>query len=268
MAWLGLCLLGVEAWGADIDSRVRLSDALLAEARGDIETALARYTELSRTLPDDDPTLSEALYWMGHALYMLGRVEEAREALQDGIRNGHCQRCRDLREMIDLEEAAITTLPVRWTFEGPHGLFHPWRMAALGGRSIRIASRPDTNPALEWRTSPRPEEPDHLKLALRQPTPAPALLRVSVLSKDGDSLLDVVAEDDRGQRYALLAPRPLPRGELRTIEVALKELVPLDPAPSARSLDASRLVWLSLVDRTGMRAGGANTLWIDDFELR
>lgn len=257
-------LAPIRAGAGEIDSRVRLSEALLTESRGDLSSAIAQYTELSRTLPSDDPALPEALYWLGHALYALGREGEAKAPLLEGIRTGQCVRCRDLLETIALEASAITRIPVLWTFDGPHGLVHPWRVQDLDGGS-RVTTRPGADPALEWRTSPHPDEPDCLVVSLKDPSPPPKELHLSVLSANSDSMLDINAEDDRGHRFALSSPILVPRGELRKVGVPLSALLPLDGAPP---LDPARAVWISIVDRTGMRAGGNNTLWIDDFELR
>jgi hypothetical protein len=258
-------MLAAHSEAAELDARMSLSDALLLEARGDLPHAVALYTLLSSTLPDDDPSLPEVLYWLGHGLYELGRVEDARRVLRDGVRH-NCMSCRDMLEILEIEQASIRTTPVRWTFEGTHGLFHPWRAQAVGGRSIRIVTHPGADPALEWRTTPRPDEPDRLMMGLQDPSPSPSTLRVSILALDGDLMLDVVGEDDRGRRYALAEPLTVTRGDPHDLVVALSSLAPLDP--QGPPLDPGHLVSLSLVDRTGMRAGGENTLWIDDFELR
>lgn len=261
MIWL--CAIP-SAFGGDLDSRVRLSDALLAESRGDITGALAQYTELSRTLPNDDPTLPEALYWLGHGLYELGRVVEARASLLEGIRTGHCVRCRDLLEVLEIEAAAVTKIPVLWTFDGPHGLIHPWRVQDQEG-GTSVVTRPGKDPELEWRTSPQSDESDRLVVGLRNPSPPPEMLRVSVLSMSSEAMFDVVAEDDRGYHFALPGPIVVPQGEIRKITVPFASLLPTD---GTEPLETTHLVWVSLVDRTGMRGVGKNTLWIDDFELR
>jgi hypothetical protein len=257
-------MLAQSSDAAELDARMSLSDALLLEARGDLPRAVALYTLLSSTLPDDDPNLPEVLYWLGHGLYELGRVEDARRVLRDGVRH-NCMSCRDMLESLEIEQASLRTTPILWTFEDSHGLFHPWRAQAVGGRSIRIVSGPGTDPALEWRTTPRPDEPDRLMMGLRNPSPPPSALRVSVLPVDGDVMLDVVCEDDQGRRYALPGPMTVTQGDIHELVVPLSSLVPLDP--QGPPLNPGRLVSLSLVDRTGMRAGG-NTLWVDDFELR
>jgi hypothetical protein len=267
--WAGASVL----WGilatpgeaAELDGRISLSDALLLEARGELPRAVALYTLLSSTLPDEDPSLPEVLFWLGRGLNELGRVDDARRVLRDGVRH-NCMRCRDMLEMLELEQASIQTTPTLWTFEGPHGLFHPWRAQAVGGRSIRIVTRPGADPVLEWRTTPRPDEPDRLMVGLHDPSPPPSTLRVSILATEDDVMLDLVGEDDQGRRYALPGPMTVTQGNLHELVIPLASLVPLDP--QGPPLASGHLVWLELVDRTGMRAGGENTLWLDDFELR
>jgi hypothetical protein len=251
------------AQAEELDSRIQLYDALLAEVHGEVETAVARYTELSRTLSDEDPTLSESLYWLGHGLYDLGRVDDARQALRDGIRNGTCPRCRDLLGVIDIESSAITSVPVEWTFhDATHGLFHPWRVQELG--SIQVAPAPWGDPGLQWTTIARPGEPDRLVVGFRDPSPAPESVRFVVVSTDLVAWIDVVAEDDHGRTFALEGPIAASRGVARRIAVPFSQLVPTDKGPP---LDTRHLVLLSIVDRTASRSSGTNRLWIDDFEV-
>jgi hypothetical protein len=257
-------LFAVPAYAQELDSRIRLYDALLADVHGDLESAVGRYTHLSRTLSDQDPTLSESLYWLGHGLYDLGRIDEAREALKEGIRSGTCPRCRDLLGVIDIEDAAITTVPVEWTFEDmAHGLFHPWRVQELG--SIEVTPAPWGDAGLLWTTIARPGEPDRLVVGFRDPDPAPEIVRFVVVSTDLVALIDVVAEDDHGRTFSLQTPLPASRGVARRIPVTLGSLVPTD---GGAPLDTRHLVLLSIVDRTASRSAGTNSLWIDDFEVR
>lgn len=252
------------AHGGELDSRIQLYDALLADVHGDVDTAVTRYTELSRTLSDDDPTLSESLYWLGHGLYDLGRTPEARQALKDGIRSGTCPRCRDLLGVIDIENAAITTVPVSWTFQDQsHGLFHPWRVQELG--SIEVAMAPWGDLGLLWTTIARPGEPDRLVVGFRDPVPPPEVVRFALVSTDLVAWIDVVAEDDHGRTFALESPIAASRGVARRIAVPLGTLHPND---GGVHLDAAHLVMLSIVDRTASRSAGTNRLWIDDFEVR
>ena len=248
----------------ELDNRIEFYDALLADSHGDLDAAVQHYTQLSRTLSDEDPTRSESLYWLGHGLYDLGRTDEARRALLDGIWIGACVRCRDLLEVIEVEDAAITTVPVSWDFHGgTHGLFHPWRVQELG--SIRVASAPWGDLGLEWETNARPGDPDRLVVGFRDPSPAPQSVRFQVVSSDLMAWIDIVVEDDHGRTFALEDPILAIRGVAKQISVPLAELVPND---GGARLDPSRMVLLSIVDRTASRSAGQNHLWLDDFEIR
>jgi hypothetical protein len=251
-----LLLLATSALAADeTEARRALWDALLAEAgRGDLPGAVQRYRELARTLGAESPTQAEALYWLGHGLYELGRTDEARAALLDGIRSGRCPHCRDLLEEIELEAHSVTEVPTVWTFDGEHGLFHPFPVQDRGG--IRV-----DHGALEWTTIAREREPDRLELGLR--TTAARQVRFTIASATLDALLEVRAEDLTGVSY-VSAPFEVPRGAPKRIVVALDSLVATD----GRELAPSQVARVELVDRTGIRAAGANVLRLDEFEIR
>lgn len=260
-------------WGGpSLASRIQLYDALLVDARGDQAGAVDRYEKLSRTLSDTDPTLADALYWLGLGEWELGRVPEARRALLDGIRTGGCPTCRDLLEAIELDAASITTIPAAIGFEsGNHTVFHPWRVQQLG--SIGVGVGPAGDAALEWTTLARPGDPDRLVIGLRTPTPAPVAFAFDVWSVGLDAVLDVVAEDDDGRQWSLAQPIEVPRGPKTRVWVPLAALVPVAgpaqaDAPPARSVAPAHLVSLSIVDRTALRRSGPNDLWIDDLALK
>ncbi|MEZ4241837.1 MAG: hypothetical protein R3F59_37950 [Myxococcota bacterium] len=164
LAWL----VGA-AWAQAVDTRAQLADALLLESQGDLDGAMTRYQELARTLADTDPVRSEALYWLGHGLWSRGEVDAARAALQDGIRTGECTQCRDLLEVIDIDDKSLHTVPATIDFSsGNQVLFHPWRTP---GGNIEVAPDTHGDPALHWTTMARPGEPDRLVLGLQHPTP-------------------------------------------------------------------------------------------------
>ncbi|MEQ1566700.1 MAG: hypothetical protein ABMA64_13750 [Myxococcota bacterium] len=256
-------LVGVaSAWAGDLDTRVSLYEGLLDGARGDTELAVARYTELSRTLPDDDRSLGDALYWLGHGMYDLGRTEDARQALIDGIRTGTCSKCRDLLERLELDQSAVTTTPTLWSFEaGNPSIFHPWRVQEET-RRIAVAAGPDGDAALAWTTEARLGDPDLLVIGLRDPTPPPESLRFDVRSDLLDAAIGTVVEDVHGRRFTTGAPSVVLHGTSRRMVVPFASLVPLDDGPP---LDPSELVLVSIVDRT---RSGVNRLWLDDVEIR
>ena len=256
LLWLLAPALADEA-----DARRALWDALLTEAeRGDVAGAVQRFQELSRTLGAESATQAEALYWLGHGLYELDRIPDARGALLDGIRSGRCPQCRDLLEEIELELHSVTAVPTLWTFDdGQHGLFHPFAVQDQG--AIQVADGL-TGPALRWTTLVRDREPDRLELGLR--TTSARQVRFSIRSVSLDALIEVRAEDVFGRLYTS-DPIEVPDGPVRRVVVPLDAFSrvetgePLDPAEVAR---------VELVDLTGARLSGANVLWIDDFEVR
>lgn len=252
--------------GTSLASRIQLYDALLVDARGDQAGAVDQYEKLSRTLSDTDPTLADALYWLGLGQWELGHVPEARRALLDGIRTGGCPMCRDLLEAIELDAASIRAIPTAIGFEsGNHTVFHPWRVQQLG--SIGVGVGPAGDAALEWTTLARPGDPDRLVIGLGTPTPPPTAFAFDVWSTALDAVLDVVAEDDDGRQWSLEAYVEVPRGPKTHVWVPLASLVPTD-APPDRALAPSELVSLSIVDRTALKRSGPNDLWIDDLELK
>jgi hypothetical protein len=263
LVWLAGAALAQEVDGR-VDSRVQLMDALLLESRGDLDGAVMRYTELARTLGDTDPVRAEALYWLGHGLWSTGRIQQARQALMDGIRSGFCSQCKDLLEVIEIDATSIHRLPVREDFEGgTHPLFHPWRVQPLGQIRVGVGPRGDT--ALEWSTVARPGEADRLVLGLQHPTPAPTMIGFHVMSARLDALLDVVGVDDRGRTFGLREAVAVPRGVHQRVVVLLERLVPVDGGAPLRP---EELVLLSIVDRTASRAAGENRFWLDELELR
>jgi tetratricopeptide (TPR) repeat protein len=254
-----LALWVAEARASDLDARVSLYEGLLAEAYGDYDTAIARYTGLASTLPDDDQSLSESLYRLGHALYARGRTAEARQALVEGIRRGRCPECHDLLELLEIDESSVTTVPATWRLEA---IVHPLEVQDCG--SIRVAPGPDGDPALHWTTSERLCEPDRLVVGLRDVKPAPESFRFDIRSDDLDAVLDVEAEDVHGRRFVLTEPIAVPRATPRRVVVALSDLEPASPGPA---LVPSEVVLLWIVDRTS-RTLGSNHFWLDDVELR
>jgi thioredoxin-like negative regulator of GroEL len=79
----------IEAMLADDpgDTFLRYSLAMELDKEGDNAESLAKFAELTR----DDPPYVPAFFMMGQQLVRLGRVEEARTALRDGIESARGQ---------------------------------------------------------------------------------------------------------------------------------------------------------------------------------
>ncbi|HHO50119.1 MAG TPA: hypothetical protein ENK18_04415 [Deltaproteobacteria bacterium] len=261
--WLALVAAGQQ----ELSARAALHEAMAEEViHGDLDGAARRYLRMSRNRATDPTTRAETLFFLGRAMYDLGRIDLAREALLEGIRSGVCAiRCRDLLETLEIDLESVTTVPTRWTFdETDHGFFHPGAVQDLG--AIKLGQAPDGDRALAWSTSPQARRPDRLVIGLKRPNPAPSLVSVRITSETLDAILQLVVEDEAGHRYSLPQPRALPAGRSRTLELPLAQLIPLQPGTPP--LDPTRLTRLALIDLTGARTSGDNTLWIHDFALR
>lgn len=79
----------IEAMLADDpgDTFLRYSLAMELDKEGDHDASLARFAELAR----DNPPYVPAFFMAGQQLVRLGRVEEARVILRDGIAAAHTQ---------------------------------------------------------------------------------------------------------------------------------------------------------------------------------
>lgn len=243
--------------------RAKLADTLV----GDSDTTLARYAQLVRSrLTAGDPSLSDALYWLGAGLWEIGDVEGARDALDQCIRTGLDEaRCVDLRGRIDLEVEAVHRLPVHWTFDTPdHGFFHPRPYWDLGVLRLKAD---DATSALAWATRVDPVQQDRLVVGFRDPMPAPAVVAFRARSAEMIALLDLVFVDVEGRRWR---PRDRLRVPLRTwttFTIDLGDLVPDDEAqPPLVPTALHRLVVLDATALTGRL--GRNEIQIDDFEVR
>ncbi|MCB9689219.1 MAG: tetratricopeptide repeat protein [Alphaproteobacteria bacterium] len=239
---------------------LRLHEAMLEEALdGDLEAAIRTYRELSRNLPVESPTRPDALYQLGVALAALGRVDEARDALQDGIR-AECSACRTALEELEIEQHAVRELPTVWPFDsGGHGVFHPIDAQQLG--AMRMESQGGRD-ALQWRTGGRPGE-DRLVIGLAVGAHE---LRLRAMSQDQTGLLGVRVEDDHSRRWVTAEPLVFEADRWQEVVVDLEDLSALEPDGSRPSAD--HLVRIELLDRTGLRRAGAVTWWIDAIEIR
>ena len=140
-----------------LDGLVRLAEASGSPITDEVATERWRFFEQEQYLRAID-TL-----WKHHLKIM--------ESLKEGIRTGSClEPCHRLRGLIELEETAVSKLPIRWTFSNAdHGLSHPWEYQDKG--AIRVQSRDEApNPALIWRTVV-----EERTLALGETVPVPAV---------------------------------------------------------------------------------------------
>lgn len=223
--------------------RMELYDALLDQAaHGDDARAAATYTRLTHDLSIDDPLRGEALYWLGHAHHLRGDQPRAREALIEGIRTDVCPtRCRDLLEKLELEEARVASLPVRWTFDdAQHGLFHPWRFGDRGPMQIDQG-------LLRWTTLPDPQQFNRLVMGFSDVgTVHRVALDLEPLERD--MRLQVVVTDRHGRQFGLPDALRLRVGQRARAVLEPRDFVPVEDAGGV--LDPRGFAELWLVDIT------------------
>lgn len=243
-----------------------LHDGLVLEGLyGDLEAAAQRYRLVVRNAAMDDATRARALGMLGRALYDLGRLDEARNALFEGRASGVCDdNCVELLQALIIEQEAVTGIPSVWTFEvSDHGFFHPLTLQDQG--AIRLGRHIDGTGVLEWETTPPARGRDRLVIGLQRPVPAPREVELAVTSAWADAGMVLVAEDELGRRYALPEPHALPRGQTVRWSVPLRRLAPAYDGIRL-PLDTSRITRLALeaVGPTGVK----NLLLIHDFAVR
>lgn len=260
MWWFAFRALASEraAWDA-------LYDAMLAESLdGDLTLSEARYNALVQGLPAEHPLHGESVYLLAMTRWTAGHVDDARETAMSGIRAGSCRsRCTDLVARIDLDRAAIRTVPTLWDFSGEHGVFHPWEHADQG--AIRtLAGTGPSDGDLEWSTEVSVRESDELVFAFDHPSPAPERIQLTVRSTDFEAWLRLWAVDDTGREYVLGSSVRIPTDESVELGVRLADARPLDGRPEP--LDPARLsrVWIRDVTHLSGTGTGPNTLVIDD----
>ncbi len=252
---------------ADDTAWLQLHEALFAElAEGDTESARAGLEGLIRELPSSEPAWSEAVYWLGLHHYERAEPDLAQEVLRTGVRLGtERSRLLSLLSAIEIERAALRSLPVKWTFERDHGLIHPWPHAERA--SVRVVQT-DGGAELAWVSEVDVRESDQLIIGFDDPQPAPTELEFTARSLRMPAALRVTAIDDRGARYGPVEPTfSLAVGELTTITVSFRDLLPLDDTP--RAFAAGRIARIAIQDVTAwLGSSGENELRIDDVSIR
>lgn len=229
-------------------------EALLVDALGgDRLSAASRYEQLVRIeLPAGDPSLSLALFWLGHARWVVGDLAGAREALDRCIRTGLDRaRCLDLRSRIDLEAEAIHDLPVVWSFADAddHGVFHPRTFWDQG--AVRLSEAADGEDVLAWSTRIDPLRPDELVVGFRDPTPRPREIRWTLRSLEVEATLEIVLFDLEGHAYVVPPGRTrLPVRETVQVVLDLSDARPTNT--DAPPLDPARLHRMVVRDLTGL----------------
>lgn len=258
--WLGVALAQEASW-------LRLHEALLTDlVDGDSGRARSGLDGLIRELPATDPAWSEAVYWLGVHQVERGSADEAQATLREGVRlGGDRLRLLALMSAIEIERAALTSLPVFWDFNGEHGLIHPWPHAERASVSVE---RTEGGAELAWVSDVAVGASDELVIGFASPRPPPTEISFVARSLRMPAALRVTAVDDRGARFGPVEPTfSLDQGERATISVAFRDLLPLDDTP--RAFVASRIARVVIQDVTAwLGASGQNEVRIDDVSIR
>lgn len=242
--------------------------AARAAADGDTVRAVAALRRLVNSeIPEGDPSMSGAYLTLARLLAESGQLDEAREVLEGCLRTGQARgACVELRSTLDLEAAAVRTVPITWTFDTPdHGVFHPRAYWDKGDLKLR---RDDATTWLAWSTRVDGVREDELVVPLANPSPGPRTLRLRARATAMRAEIEVELVDEDGRRFV---PRPasieIPAEGWTDVEITLRDATPLDGG-TAR-LDPTRLHRIVLRDATGLTGSvGRNEVHFDSLELR
>lgn len=266
-----LVVWAAAALAGDIDNWDTLHEGLLLAASGDLPGAVGSYERLKRNLPAEEPLRAEALYWLGHARWMQGDVEGAGAELRECARvpSVHRAQCLQLLNEIELEASSIVTVPMRWTFDAPHGFVHPLAYSDKG--SLRIAAAPGSDAALQWLTFVDSRKDDLVVVGFRDPTPAPSGIRFSARSTAFPARLRLWIYDALGRRYTVVGQPAISVPSDRWVQVVLEldQLESDDPASGPLQPGLIERLVVQDVSAFGpsLGASGENALYIDDFEV-
>jgi hypothetical protein len=273
--WLALAM----AWADDLEKQhwEQTQQALLDEAlTGNLERAAVAYTLIAdailpavetRQLKVADASLPQSLLWLGHAMWSMGDVAGAREALDRCIRAGIDKGpCLDLRSRIDLDVDAVHEVPLTWTFEtADHGFFHARSLWHRG--SLRLKMLDDTS-VLEWSTTVDGSKQDELVVGLRDPYPEPKSVRLVARSEVLDGALQIVLEDTEGHVF-VSETKPIRFDKGVVVDVQLRVDAFRSAVPGGPALDPSRLHRLRIRDATGLTGQLGSNIWsFDLFEVQ
>jgi len=228
-------------------------EALLTEQLDPgLENPIAAYKDLVRSLPPENPDRAQLLTRQADLEWARGDLDRARELLDGCIRAGvNVRPCQELRGAIDLEDAAIRTLPTVWSFDTTaHGMFHPWAHRSQG--SLKIDSV-EQEGALIWTTTSTAAERDQLVVAVNT-TDSPTVLSFRARARREGAVLGLRFEDRDGNAYAPTnSVVPLPVGAWADVVVDLSTLAPT--RPPAPAFDPSQLYVIRFLNASGLEVG-------------
>ena len=265
-----LAFWAAAALGGDLENWEALHQGLLLAASGDLSGAIGSYEGLKRNLPAEDPLRAEALYWLGHSRWIQGDVEGAGAELRECARvpSVHRVNCLELLNEIELEASSIASIPMKWSFDAPHGFVHPLAYSDKG--SLRIAAdAPGGDAALQWLTVVDSRKDDLVVVGFRDPHPVPSEIRFSARSTAFPARLRLWVYDTLGRRYTVHGQSAVQVPTDRWVEVVVPLAHLESDDPTAGPLQLGLIERLVLQDVTAfgpsLAASGENALYIDDF---
>jgi hypothetical protein len=243
---------------AQDDPATVLADQLLEASVGGVSPQyIGMLTELSRRVSVGDRSGPDTWYWLAHGEAELGRLDQARATLLDGIRTGNCPACRDLFQDLEISRMAAPR-DSTWRFgDAHHGVF----LTGVGG-SMRVGAL-DERTLLEWTTERGPDSDGRLVFGLTQGMSALVL----DVGADASSALMVYLVDRAGHRFVTREPLELEAGRFASFTLSIADFAPSDGRWALVGGDVRR-VELAMWAGAGTTAGGAPTYWLDELTIR
>lgn len=226
---------------------------LLESAHGDYNRAIQIYRELAVQLddPQDAAFRARAMLAAGRALRTTGELDEASKTFEScrrlstaGFTNVDTSACAAGARQVALEQGAIRSLPVNWTFESSeHGF------VLFSERGSMSLEQREGRGVLVWTQEISGPQIADLIVAIDQPPTPPRGISVELQAEDDNALMELIVEDDRGFAYALSGKLFRADPQRRTWEISFADLEPFDA--DWPPLEPERISAVRLRDSTG-----------------
>jgi len=237
---------------------------LSVSADGDLRRAAQIYEDLSQLEGTETATLRrEALLQLANVRLNQGDLLGARAAFErchrintSGEANINTEQCLLGARKVAVRENAVTSLPVKWTFDDEN---HGFVVFGQGGTTTVDQG------SLVWRQE-LDQYVGRLVVGLRVPNSEPVGIRLSVRAEAVAANLSMIVKDQVGNVY--WEPKPFLAGaRTRTVEVRFKDLTPWDE--SMPPIDPNVLVEIQLLDTTELLQSTQQTpiIIIEEFEI-
>jgi tetratricopeptide (TPR) repeat protein len=274
LLWLGSPAIAAPG-PPDVETRY-LEARLVESAEGNLDKAITIYRQLARELEgkENAELRARVLLALGEAHRSLGQLQQARRAFDtcrristSGLAPVDTSACAAASRRVALEEGAISTLPLSWSFEdAQHGFV---LFSELGSMAVEDTGG---DRCLVWTEEVDGPRLADLVVAFAPSTGAPEGIRIDVRTEGTVALLEIVVEDTAGRTYTWYdQARPMyffADARSRVWEVAISQLQPLDP--SWPELDPGSIATLRIRDSTGSRLTeerSRHRIILDDFRV-